>query len=349
MSRVGRYAFIHAKLRARLSKMLSPEQEKALSEAASLNEGLHLLKGTEYQEIAGIYEATGDLKMCELELKKKEIAAVQELRKYLKDELAGFIDALLLFYETEKLKNLFRLWFDRNVRGRDIRFYTGYLIHDRILYDIPTDGIINADNPAEAASLLTGTPFREPVEQKLSEAARKGSLFLLEIDLDRIYYRELFKAVDRLPKTDREIALKLYSAEVDLENMNRLLRFRNFYGYTYRETRPYLLPYGEGTVYRHSAEERGGTNSRKEEQDLYVTVLEDYGISPGPVNSNTETGENRLELLNGLMEQVLDREVQKILYGYPFTIGIILAYIIRKKKEINRVMGILNTLNYKPS
>ncbi|MFP4384148.1 MAG: V-type ATPase subunit [Spirochaetia bacterium] len=349
MNRVGRYAFIHAKLRARLSKMLSSEKEKALSEAASLNEGLHLLKGTEYEEIARIYESTGDLKMCELELRKKEITTLQEIRKNLKEELADFIDALLLYYETDKVKNLFRLWFDRKVRGRDIRFYTGYLIHDRILYSIPADGIINADSPAETVSLLEGTPFREPGEQKLSTSVRGGSLFLFETELDRIYYRELFTAIDRLPKKDRGIALKLYSAEVDLENINRIIRFSNFYGYTYQETRPYLLPYGEGTVYRNSAAGSGETDSREKEQELYSSVLEDYGIALDSADNAAWSRDNRLELLNGMMEQVLDREVQKILYGYPFTIGIILAYIIRKKKEINRVMGILNTLNYKTS
>jgi V/A-type H+-transporting ATPase subunit C len=39
-------------------------------------------------------------------------------------------------------------------------------------------------------------------------------------------------------------------------------------------------------------------------------------------------------------------EVRKILTGYPFTIGIILAYFILKSDEIRKIMTVLNAKFY---
>jgi len=39
-------------------------------------------------------------------------------------------------------------------------------------------------------------------------------------------------------------------------------------------------------------------------------------------------------------------EVKKMLAGYPFTIGIILAYFILKANEIRKIMTVLNAKFY---
>jgi V/A-type H+-transporting ATPase subunit C len=42
------------------------------------------------------------------------------------------------------------------------------------------------------------------------------------------------------------------------------------------------------------------------------------------------------------MEEIMRQEVQRILSGYPFTIGIILAYFMLKRNELDRVRIVLN-------
>jgi V/A-type H+-transporting ATPase subunit C len=47
-----------------------------------------------------------------------------------------------------------------------------------------------------------------------------------------------------------------------------------------------------------------------------------------------------------LLQEILDREVRKILGGYPFTIGIILAYSLLERRETSRIVTILNAKLY---
>jgi V/A-type H+-transporting ATPase subunit C len=54
----------------------------------------------------------------------------------------------------------------------------------------------------------------------------------------------------------------------------------------------------------------------------------------------------RLTMIERILEQVLALEVKKILTGYPFTIGIILAYFILKTNEIRKIMTVLNAKFY---
>ena len=46
------------------------------------------------------------------------------------------------------------------------------------------------------------------------------------------------------------------------------------------------------------------------------------------------------------MEEIMRHEVQRILTGYPFTIGILLAYFVLKRNELNKVRIILNAKQY---
>ena len=42
----------------------------------------------------------------------------------------------------------------------------------------------------------------------------------------------------------------------------------------------------------------------------------------------------------------MKHEVQRILTGYPFTIGIILAYFMLKRNEMKKIRTILNAKRY---
>ena len=42
----------------------------------------------------------------------------------------------------------------------------------------------------------------------------------------------------------------------------------------------------------------------------------------------------------------MKHEIQRILQGYPFTIGIILCYFLLKRDEIKRIKTVLNAKQY---
>ena len=55
---------------------------------------------------------------------------------------------------------------------------------------------------------------------------------------------------------------------------------------------------------------------------------------------------SRMALLERILEEILMWEIRRILTGYPFTIGIIIAYFVLKRSEIRRIMTVLNAKFY---
>ena len=69
---VTTYGFINAKLRARISMLFDDAFFHDMASARSMVEAVASLNGTRYAEVAGVYNQTGDIKLCELELVRSE-------------------------------------------------------------------------------------------------------------------------------------------------------------------------------------------------------------------------------------------------------------------------------------
>ena len=139
------YAFINAKLRTRISKILPEQFIRQLIRARSLAESVQMLEETDFAPVQKVYERTGDIKTAELELVGRELQIYLELENLVEEDIRGFIHSLTGRFEIENLKNAVRLWFDRRVRGRSIEEARGYLLRRRIHYALDLDRIIDHD------------------------------------------------------------------------------------------------------------------------------------------------------------------------------------------------------------
>ena len=83
MSKVSDYAFVNAKLRARIGIMRSSHLIDAMIKAPSLGEAVSKLEGTRFGHIAEVYRSTGDLQQAELSMMEEEIASYREIAGYL--------------------------------------------------------------------------------------------------------------------------------------------------------------------------------------------------------------------------------------------------------------------------
>jgi V/A-type H+-transporting ATPase subunit C len=238
------YAFINAKLRTRISKILPEQFIRQLIRARSLAESVQMLGETDFAPVQKIYEHTGDIKTAELELLRRELEIYLELENLVEEDIRGFVHALTGRFEIENLKNAFRLWFDRQVRGRDIEDARGYLLRRRIHHDFDLDRIINADTLEQAAVHLGRTPYASILREQAAEVMQAASLFPLELALDRYLYGRLAEAADRLGPRDREITRRLIGVEIDLQNVSWLIRFKDFYSLDAERAMGYTLPGG---------------------------------------------------------------------------------------------------------
>ncbi|MCL2705340.1 MAG: V-type ATPase subunit [Spirochaetaceae bacterium] len=341
--RLKKYAFINAKLRARISKILGEDHFDQMIKARSLHEAMKILHNTSFQMLEEVYTATGDLKLAELELYKKEVETYKDIEKFVSANAREFVIGLTRKYEIENLKAALRLWFDRVIRKRNIEPYTGYLYREKIHYDLHVDQIINVDSVEAIIEILAKTPYATIIKDNSSQLDSGRVLFHIEVALDRYFYGQLYEKAKKLDSMDFSIVKRMIGVEVDIENISWLTRFRDFYKMTMEEALTNIVP-------------RGNFFDKKVLEQIFSSddpteILKDFinkkYISLSYMFAMQSFGsESKLVFLNRLLDQIILYEVRKMKGGYPFSIGIVMAYFALKKNEIQKIMTILNAKYY---
>jgi V/A-type H+-transporting ATPase subunit C len=312
----------------------------------TLVETLALLRETPFAPLHEVYSRTGDLKAGELELLKREIALYTEMEKYIRGDVLQVVYALLLRFEIDNLKNAMRIFFDRQIRGRSYEMASHYLLREKIVHVLPLDDIINAGNFQTIVDSLAGTPYSAIVERYMDNVREKGSLFFLEMGLDHHFFSNLIKQIENLDKRDRKEASRLIGVEIDLLNVAWLFRLKEFRNLDDKTILSLIIPHGLNL----GEDELKQTMASRDMTAVIQTVVKSSYpglhslLSMGGADSSA-----RLAFFERILDRILVYEIQRIMTGYPFTIGIILSYFFLKTNEIKKVRTILNAKQYELS
>jgi vacuolar-type H+-ATPase subunit C/Vma6 len=343
VSAVAKYAYINAKLRGRISKILSDETFEKLVKSPSLDSALNILRDTDFAQLQEIYSSTGDLKKGELELLKREIDLFIEIKRYVHADIIPLINAFLYQYEVDNLKNAIRIFFDRKIGNHPADQNIHYIIYEPIIHDIPIDVIINAGNFDEISGVCVGTPYEKIIKKYSETVLSESSLFRMEVAFDHFYYSNLITAAKKLNFRDCDIITRLTGVEIDLKNIDWLIRLKNFYDMPQEAVLSMLIP--------------GGFNLKPAMvTELYKAqnlsaVLHDFIKSRYPaltalLSSQTGDSHSKLLLIHRILEEIMKQEIKRIRLGYPFTVGIILVYFTLKRNELKKIRTILNAKQY---
>lgn len=341
-SRLKTYSFINAKLKARISLILPQSFYDQLIRASDLDAALSLVRETPFRAAAAAYERTGDLRMAELELFGREVDLHLELERHLSGEVLSFAQAMVARYEVEALKASLRVWFDRAIRGRDTGESGGYLYRGRVHHDLEVDRILAAANVEELLEALSGSPYAAAVAP-CSDAIASGSLFEAEIALDRFFFRQLLAAATALPALDRQIAERMIAVEIDLLNAAWMVRFRVAYDLPLDRVLAFLIPSRAGFSREQIAAAYQGGRVTELVSGL---VSRRYPSLQVMLTAPAADELARLVLIERILQQIMLHEVGRLLSGHPFTIGVVLAYMVLKRNEIRTLMTILNAKLY---
>ncbi len=340
--RLKTYGFINAKLRSRISLILPEAFYDQLIRAADLGAALALLRETPFRGAVAAYERTGDLRMAELQLFDREVQIHLELERYLSADTQAFARALAARYEIEALKAALRVWFDRVIRGRDTSAAGGYLYRGHVHHDLDIDRILAASSVEELVAALSGSPYAQTVAAA-SAAISAGSLFEAEIALDRSFFNQVLVAAADLPPVDRQIAERMIGVEIDLLNAAWLVRFRVAYDLPLDRVLGYLIPSRSGIGREEIAAAYKGGRITELVSGL---VSRRYPSLQVMLSGSAADEVARLVLIERILQQIMLHEVGRLLSGYPFTIGTVLAYVVLKRNEIRTLMTILNAKLY---
>lgn len=336
---LAKYSYINAKLRARISKILPDEVFRQLAQAPSVDAALASLRETPFAHLEEIYNSTGDLRMAELELLKSEIELYRSIHQSLHESSRRLVDALLTQFEVDNLKNAIRIYFDRKVRGHVDESAAHYILYEPILHSIPMDIVVNARAYDQIAGACHGTPYANIVAMYGPVVESEGSLFRMEVALDLYYYKQLVEAINALDRGDRNVAIRLIGVEIDLQNIGWIIRFREFYDLPLEAVQTFLIP---GGFHLNRATFDELYQAQNVTSVLQRFIVGKYAGLSALLASQTADSMSRLTLIGRILEEIRRQEVHRILMGYPFTIGILLAYFILKADELKKIRMILN-------
>lgn len=336
------YGFLNAKLKARISGLLSPETLETLVRAPTLSEAMVLLKDTPYSALEAEYSRTGDLRGCEALLYSMEVEYHSGLERFAKEPTRSVIRAHAVRFEAETLKNAVRLWFEARVRGRPSDGSGVYLYRGPLPHRLDLDALRTAPDSAALADAVYGTPYEAVLRRTAPRAESEGTLFPLESELDRLAFSVLLASLDGLSRRDRDIARRVLGIEIDLHNVQWLARAQHFYRLGPEEALASLVPGGSSyDAAKAAAAYRSGNVSELTQallggRNRGLAALAGAGGDPSA----------RLAFLERALRTVLRGESGRLLAGHPFTIGTVLAYFALRREETRTLLAILNAKYY---
>ncbi|MFO8064476.1 MAG: V-type ATPase subunit [Spirochaetia bacterium] len=333
------YSFINAKLRARIGELAERSFFRSLASSASVDDAVSSLAEHGFTDVAEAYRDTGDVRMCEQVLYRREVEILLEVERHFDEARRAFVSALGDRYEIENVKTALRLWFESAVRGKHVESKIAYLSRESVHRKVDLDAIVNAASAEDIPAALADTPYEAAVSRNLERMRTTGSLFWTERALDCDYFERVLDTVGRLPERDRKPALDFVSLEADRENVFWILRGMSYYRLGEQEVLSGVVPGGSMFDHRSLREiARSGQPAS--------AVLERLGAvsAAGPRDGGRQARE--LEVIDAALDETMDRLVHRYHGSYPFTMGIVLAYYVLVQRQIHRVATVLNGLAY---
>lgn len=361
-SAAARYGFINAKLRARIGLMLEDHVINDMIRSGSLVEAVQVLRDTQYAPVAEAYDKTGDLQQMELVLLQSEIAMYEEVAKYLEGPPAGFVHVLLEKIEIDNLKNAIRLWYSNIIRHHSISYRSAYIFQDVIVHPIDWLGVLNAVQWDEVVASVKDTPYQPILQAYSFDDITKDGLFEMEMSLDRLWFSRLGERAKHLGKKDRDTVEAVYGVDMDLKNVLMLVRFGWYHKLSSERLRKLLI--SGGTISKSKEltafldmdpAQRNPSMLLKRKYPVLAKETDDISNQQRPLADSTDSKvlERKNEIIAAQtlrIEQYLGRirkkEFLEILSGYPFTIGVVLAYFFLYTHEDQMIRAAISGKYY---
>jgi len=338
-----RYGYLNAKLRARMAEMRDSQVLEKAREAGSLLEVLEALKGTAYQELAEIYNSTGDLGLVEKALLERELLERQWVLGCLDEKPRKAASFLLQKIEIDNLKNTIRIWLDCRFWDLSPSNRMNYLLKRHIYSDVNWDELINSTSWEAFCKGLDGTVYQKACQSYSAEGLKNDQLAFLEMDLDKILYSAYETSLKELGGQDRKVATDILNRDIDLKNLLILMRYGTFYKLDSKRISSLLL-------------QGGAVNGSKALSD-YLASRDALGLVKRFMPALAARLDRDSFSGNALLETMLEiehflgserkKEYTMVLRRHPFTMALVLAYFFVYDNNDRVLRTLLNAKAYK--
>ena len=330
MKELSQYAYINARVRVMLSKLLDSDQWQSLYESPNLSSLITRLDSDPY---AGWFKGLSDKEIAQSLEKKVSVELVATEKKvssYLEGVPADLMGMMSEQYDIEQMKKGLRCWSQRkpfNIPEEDL--VTG---RNNIDWNIFNDSKQHID---KIISSLNSTPFSKALADGKEMYLKTKSVFFLESALERNHFAGILEKIKSLGSNDRKCVSKLIGMQIDILNIKNLIRSRLYF-----KLPPALIKH---VVYP------GGKHIKENICFECYLAKSDHdfikGLAVKPFDRlNNLISEQELKdassLLMGVLSNIFYKEIKNTLRGFPFSLGIPMAYILLYRWELKQIQAL---------
>ncbi|MHA1214695.1 MAG: V0D/AC39 family V-type ATPase subunit [Candidatus Hodarchaeales archaeon] len=326
------YSFVNARIKARRSQLLTAaDYERLLT--STINEGLSFLQSNPRYVNTGLdsldTESSDFFKELEAILYGSVHNELVKLAKNIPVEAKSFITVYLKRYYLDALKSAIRIF--------DVRKSVVPPKLERFFFITPeeTEEVLRVSQARDIDEVIQTVQViwaKKALSEVKDEYKKSRDVIILENALDRAYYSVLWNnKITKLKGTDKKIVKKFIGTEIDLQNINIMLRcFQK--GINPEAILSELIPisYQLDSIFTVVARSFSLDDAlQKLESTTYESFLE-------RITSSYHADGNLLRL-----DQIQQEHYIQVLYGitagYPFHIGIFLLYLVLRLQEIENL------------
>jgi V/A-type H+-transporting ATPase subunit C len=177
--------------------------------------------------------------------------------------------------------------------------------------------------------LLNGSVYQDPLSFAMRRFSAEQSLFSLEVALDLFYWRRLWQETNKLPRGDREQAMRIIGALMDMNNLMWVIRYRVYHRLSEEELINYTLPFGYRVRDVDVRAIAAGADIASVVQNIFPELRNAAELLKDP-----RTGLPQLEVL---LKRQLAEQCMAVFVGNPFHIGLPLAFLVLSDLEIQNL------------
>ena len=327
---VSGYAAVSARVRAMYSSSLSPQDMLRLSDSPDFSSLFTQLKATAYGPyLEALKDREINPRRVILQLRKRLADSYQSVIHMSPEHARPLLVQLYRYFEVGNLKAILRGIVTGSQGGTALSLWDR--VHD-VLFPLgsmtvlPAQAMVESGNVGAAVELLHGTKYETVLSFAMRRYSAEQNLFPVEVALDLEYWRGLWQEAKKMPGQDREQALRVVGALIDMNNLMWAIRYRVYHKLSEEELINYTLPFGH-----HVRDE--DVRSIAAGADIAGIVQRIYpGISA--VDALLDEPQSRLPKLEVELKRHMMNQCISTFSGNPFHVGIPLAFLLLSDLEI---------------
>jgi vacuolar-type H+-ATPase subunit C/Vma6 len=316
---------VHATARALYSTMLTRATWNALLHAQDLDAVLNVLSKTVYGPYLQLERRLLTPRRVAYQIRWHLADVYGKLIRLTPEPGEQLLRQLWRHYEVDNLK--------ATLRGIEMGATWDQVLH--LLYPMKKyifltasdmQRMVQSGEMARAVEYTRHTPYYDTLVHALDRYQTEHSLFPLEVALDLHYRRRLWQSIYQLEGLDLKQALRTVGIALDIDNLLWAIRYRIYHHLSEQEIINYTLPEGYEVKDEHIRAIAAGANIAEVVQRIYPDLE-----SVGEISDQSHAGLAKLELL---LNRYFLKVCRSAFIGYPFHIGIPVAYLWLNEHEI---------------